>query len=638
MVDTIKFSQMPNVGNLENNDIVPSLRGGANVTLTDPWTFLPPGTTAQRPVPASTMYYRLRVNTDTQLYEYYDPIIPAWVQLQQSSFQGPFIIYEADSNIPDGQNLGLLSNGILKQTVSGASATLNIAVQGTDYYGPGDSATFSDITMTGNIDMGGFTAFNAANPVNPQDYATKFYVDQVSLTGTQVYAASAASLGTVSQVGSGPGATLTNSGVQAVFALDGVNPPVGSNVLIKNTATGMTAANEGIYTVTDAGSISTNWVLTRAANFDTAPQVNTTGLIVVQNGSTLAGTGWYNTTDIVTMDVTAFSFAQFGTGGTVTSVGSGTGLTGGPITTTGTLSVTGALASIFGLTTVSGNMIYTTASNTYATVTPVIGGVMVMGATTVPQWLANPGATGRALLSGNATIAAWSNFPPFTSVNVQTFSGSGTYTATSGLVAANALVMGGGGGSGGCASGAGSISSAAGGGGAAPLASGWFTAAQVGTGGTITIGAGGLAATAGANIGGTGGTSSIVFNGAGTLTLSSTGGIGGGGDTTGITIGGLGGTGGSVAGGILASIAGAGSGDHGCHSGILFAIGGKGADSAWGSGGLSQAVSNGSGSGNTGTGYGSGASGAVTSQAGSINVAGSAGQPGFGVVIEYICS
>lgn len=152
----------------------------------------------------------------------------------------------------------------------------------------------------------------ANDPTTSLGIATKQYVDQTALNGTSVYAASAASLGAVAQSGAGVGATLTNAGAQATFALDGVNPPVGSNVLIKNTAAGMTAANEGIYTVTSVGSGASNWILTRATSYDTTTEINNTGLIVIQNGSTLAATAWYNAATIVTVDTTNFSYSQFG--------------------------------------------------------------------------------------------------------------------------------------------------------------------------------------------------------------------------------------------------------------------------------------------------------------------------------------
>ncbi len=184
MVDTIKFSQMTDGGDIDNNKKVPGLKDGGNVLFNNPWTFLPSGTTAQRPTPSAEINFRLRFNTEVQLYEYYDAVLGAWTQLQESaSTVGPFITYTADVSLPDAQNLGALSDGILKQTITLGVATLDIAVQGTDYYGPGDNATFSGLTMTGDIDMGGFKAINAADPVDPQDYATKFYVDTIAAFG-----------------------------------------------------------------------------------------------------------------------------------------------------------------------------------------------------------------------------------------------------------------------------------------------------------------------------------------------------------------------------------------------------------------------------------------------------------------------
>lgn len=129
---------MTSGGNINNDDKVPGLFAGENVLFNNAWTFLPPGSTAQRPTPSSTINYRLRFNTDEQLYEYYDAVQAAWTQLQESTFtQGPFITYTADASIPDAQNLGALANGILKQTITSGIATLDIALNGTDYYGPG---------------------------------------------------------------------------------------------------------------------------------------------------------------------------------------------------------------------------------------------------------------------------------------------------------------------------------------------------------------------------------------------------------------------------------------------------------------------------------------------------------------------
>jgi hypothetical protein len=138
MVDTIKFSEFADGGDLANDETTVGLGGGTNRRYNNPWTFLPPGTTAERPTPSAQINYRLRFNTDVQLYEYYDAILAAWTQLQESGFtQGPFVIYKADSGFPDAFDLGSLASGILKQNVALGVSTPLIAVNGIDYYGPG---------------------------------------------------------------------------------------------------------------------------------------------------------------------------------------------------------------------------------------------------------------------------------------------------------------------------------------------------------------------------------------------------------------------------------------------------------------------------------------------------------------------
>lgn len=159
MVDTIKFSQMTDGGDLANGEKTPGLLGGENVLFNNPWTFLPSGTTADRPAPSSLINYRLRFNTTDQLYEYYDAVLGAWTQLQESAFTaGPFVIYQADSAIPDGQNLGALADGILKQTITAGVATIDIAVNGVDFYGPGYTGYFQSPAgvkdINGNIVVG----------------------------------------------------------------------------------------------------------------------------------------------------------------------------------------------------------------------------------------------------------------------------------------------------------------------------------------------------------------------------------------------------------------------------------------------------------------------------------------------------
>lgn len=78
-----------------------------------------------------------------------------------------FVLNSANAGVPAGQSLGALSTGFLKNTVSGATGTLSIAVPGTDYYAPGHPTRIIDngssffigdnsgnLTLTGNENTG----------------------------------------------------------------------------------------------------------------------------------------------------------------------------------------------------------------------------------------------------------------------------------------------------------------------------------------------------------------------------------------------------------------------------------------------------------------------------------------------------
>lgn len=135
----------------------------------------------------------------------------------------------------------------------------------------------------------------------------------------------------------GVGATLTNSGTQAALEIDGVFLTGGDRVLVKDQAS---ALQNGIYTVTNEGSGSSNWVLTRATDFDGTLQDGSFTNILegfVHQQQLWLYTG--NATPAWGADNIPFeqiAFTGFG-GGTVLSVTAGTGLSGGEITDSGTI-------------------------------------------------------------------------------------------------------------------------------------------------------------------------------------------------------------------------------------------------------------------------------------------------------------
>lgn len=95
---------------------------------------------------------------------------------------------------------------------------------------------------------------------------------------------------------SGVGATLTNSGTLGAFAVDGVTAGLNSRVLVKDQTA---AAQNGIYTVTNAGGATTAWVLTRATDADQNGDVGG-GVVTVDSGT--ANGGKFYTTDFKSTD------------------------------------------------------------------------------------------------------------------------------------------------------------------------------------------------------------------------------------------------------------------------------------------------------------------------------------------------
>jgi len=194
---------------------------------------------------------------------------------------------------------------------------------------------------TGNISVNSKNINSLADPVQAQDAATKLYVDTVAQgldAKASVYLASygnifAQNTGyTYDNGSSGVGATLTGQAV-GNLTIDGTVVQAGERILVKdevgafvNTTT-QSAAFNGIYVVTTAGSPSVAYVLTRTTDFD---QGSPSGEIpsaftFVEHGTINADTGWVCTTNSpVTVGTTQIIFTQFSGAGQYTA---GTGLT-----------------------------------------------------------------------------------------------------------------------------------------------------------------------------------------------------------------------------------------------------------------------------------------------------------------------
>jgi hypothetical protein len=173
---------------------------------------------------------------------------------------------------------------------------------------------------TTDLNMGGYKLTSLATPVASTDAANKQYVDDVA-QGLNIHAASYAATtanlnATYSNGSSGVGATLTNAGTQAAFSTDGTTPSLNDRILVKDQTT---ASQNGIYTLTTVGSGSTNWVLTRATDFDTPTEIAGGDFTFVDTGATLANTGWVNIDEVTTVGTDPINFQQFSGAGTYTA-------------------------------------------------------------------------------------------------------------------------------------------------------------------------------------------------------------------------------------------------------------------------------------------------------------------------------
>lgn len=218
-----------------------------------------------------------------------------------------------------------------------------------------------------------------------------------------------------------------------------------------------------------------------------------------------------------------------------------------------------------------------------------------------------------------------------TKVVVQTFTTSGTYTPTAGMLHAIVELVGGGGGGGG-ATGSTTLLVTGGGGGSGAYSRGYVTAATIGASQVVTIGAGGTAGGIASN-GGAGGATSV-----GTVTVAAGGSGGVFGSATNLPAGGVGGLGGLGTGDVRnhGNDGGPGFFNSGVATIAAFAASGYGGASQLGAspmGVITAATSNVNGIAGYGS-SGSGGSGGASNNA--TGATGGAGGSGQVIITEYV--
>jgi hypothetical protein len=234
----------------------------------------------------------------------------------------------------------LARNTVLSSSNSGSLVPFTAGASGLEVFvtQPAEQALYTN-QATGIVESSGngantiaFTNINASNVVmvsgtistnaaNATDITNKTYVDglfsQSISYHESVLVEEDVALNAVyvqpNGAGNGVGATLTNNGANAALVVDGISVSNTARILVYAQAN---AVQNGVYTVTNPGNATAQWVLTRATDADTFGLANPNSLgagdaFFVQDGDTGAGRTYVcNTQGTITFGSTNITFAQ----------------------------------------------------------------------------------------------------------------------------------------------------------------------------------------------------------------------------------------------------------------------------------------------------------------------------------------
>ena len=233
-------------------------------------------------------------------------------------------------------NTGLVSDSLTSRT-----GDITISAQGTS-----GNIYLNPTGPIGLIDAGNTRIANLIQiPVSATDATSKYYVDLVGQGIKPKFPCEYATTTNLSAtyfngVGNdGAGATLTST-VNSVLTVDGFNPAVGDRILVDSQTS---ALENGIYTVTNTGSVSSAWIMTRAIDAAVAAELPDGTFVFVDSGASKADTGWVLITQITTVGIDPQTWHQIAQAGSY-SAGTGIDITG----TTISIANTGVTQGTYG--------------------------------------------------------------------------------------------------------------------------------------------------------------------------------------------------------------------------------------------------------------------------------------------------
>ena len=278
------------------------------------------------------------------------------------------------SNQPNITNLGTLSNLSVTNniTVGGTVDGVDIAALQADVNGFPDelkNLTTAEIQQLENIgtttisgtqwgylgnmnqsvstaDTPTFNGLSANNqkitdvltPTSANDATNKSYVDTVAGAGLTILNGVALATDAIlpdTPTYTSPNETLTSS-VNNFLTVDSTSAVLNSRILVKNQSDDR---ENGVYVVTDTGSVSTPWILTRASDFNqAATPINVNSAVFVSGGTINQNSTWVLSATVNTIDplTDSVNFSQF-SGSTNLTAGTGMTQTGNVFNVNGTI-------------------------------------------------------------------------------------------------------------------------------------------------------------------------------------------------------------------------------------------------------------------------------------------------------------
>lgn len=175
------------------------------------------------------------------------------------------------------------------QIEAASIGSADIATSGVDTTNIADDAVNADKILGADgaaaivtYDFSGVTAFSVPEPTSPSHAATKKYVDDfaqgLDFKDSVKYATTADLSATYDS-----GTMTLTANANGTLVVDSYSPSAGDRILVKNQSS---ASENGIYVVTDTGSVSSDFVLTRSSDFNENDEVGAGSYVLVTSGAT----------------------------------------------------------------------------------------------------------------------------------------------------------------------------------------------------------------------------------------------------------------------------------------------------------------------------------------------------------------